>query len=65
MHIQESSCEVNEKFNFLGKFGRAKGPGECIFQAFSGSIFKNTGYEILGSVETSHFELLRGWDVCI
>ena len=50
-------------------FGRAQGPGECIFRLSESLKFKIWQpwchrRDILGLLRTSCFELLRGWNVC-
>ena len=50
--IQKGYCGDKAKFNF----GRVKGPGRFIFQAFKESKIQN----FLGSLQTSRFELFGG-----
>ena len=61
MDMKEFSSKDNAKFNFLGK--RARGPQECIFQAFRElkiQNFENSWrhlQHILGLLQASCFEL--------
>ena len=62
--IQTSSCEGDAKFKFLGMICKIKMSWRVHFLGFQKLKLKNVG-GILGSLQTSLFELLACWNVCI